>query len=138
MKESVTPLKILLALNSSNEFSIIENSLNETGIPVELNQAQGMDGMKKLLGVNAFDCIISDYDLEGGSGLEMLGYLKLTNNQTPFIIIAKEGEEKIGPEAIKQGAVDYILFKDFNTDFLILNLSKILLKKMLSRKNRSK
>ena len=67
----------------------------------------------KLIQKQTFDVIISDYNLNKGSGLEILTYLKDNKNETPFILLIDPGKEDIAIEAFNLG-VEYFIQKNSN------------------------
>jgi PAS domain S-box-containing protein len=56
---------------------------------------------------NKVDCILSDYQMPGMNGMELLKTLKAKGDDTPFIFITGQGNEEIAREAFKEGASDY-------------------------------
>ena len=75
-----------------------------------------------------YDCIILDIMLPGGSGLELLRYLKQDGKNDGVIIISAKGalEDKI--EGIQLGADDY-LTKPFHLSELSVRVSAIIRRK---------
>lgn len=53
------------------------------------------------------DCIISDYELPGTDGLELLRAIREEYPELPFILCTGEGSETIAAEAISAGVTDY-------------------------------
>ena len=61
----------------------------------------------ELLENESFDCILSDFQMPGMDGLEFLKTVREQGNQTPFIFLTGQGNEKIAVEAFHLGADDY-------------------------------
>ena len=59
------------------------------------------------LRINRVDCILSDYQMPGMTGMELLHTLRACGNDTPFIFITAQGSEEVAREAFKNGAHDY-------------------------------
>lgn len=59
------------------------------------------------LEANLVDCILSDYQMPGMNGMELLNALRERGDGTPFIFITAQGNEELAREAFKGGAYDY-------------------------------
>lgn len=57
---------------------------------------------------DAFDCIISDYDMPKMDGLELLESVREDHPDLPFILFTGKGSESIAAEAISKGVTDYL------------------------------
>ncbi|ELY63349.1 PAS domain S-box protein [Natrinema versiforme] len=55
-----------------------------------------------------FDCIVSDYDMPGLNGLEVLQHVREENPNLPFILFTGKGSEEIASEAITAGVTEYL------------------------------
>jgi PAS domain S-box-containing protein len=53
------------------------------------------------------DCIISDYQMPGMNGMELLLNLRKEGDDTPVIFLTGQGNEGVAREAFKNGAFDY-------------------------------
>ncbi len=53
------------------------------------------------------DCILSDYQMSGMTGLELLKAIRSQGNDIPFIFMTAQGSEEVASEAFKNGACDY-------------------------------
>ncbi|RQG93016.1 response regulator [Natrarchaeobius halalkaliphilus] len=62
-----------------------------------------------------FDCVVSDYEMPGMNGLELLEELRKRYSDLPFILFTGKGNEEIASEAISAGVTDY-LQKSTGTD----------------------
>jgi len=55
-----------------------------------------------------FDCIISDHDMPGQSGIEFLETVREDHPNLPFILYTGKGSEEVASEAISKEATDYL------------------------------
>ncbi len=62
----------------------------------------------KILRLESFDVIISDYEMPGCDGISFLKHLRKTGNETPFIIFTGKGREEVVIEALNEGADFYL------------------------------
>jgi two-component system response regulator PilR (NtrC family) len=81
-----------------------------------------------------FDVVISDIQMPGRSGLELLGAVRDNAPQTVVIMITAFGTTETAIAAMKQGAYDYVT-KPFKVDELRLVVEKALEKRLLSAEN---
>lgn len=63
------------------------------------------------LEVRDADCIMSDYQMHGMDGMELLKRLRTSGNSVPFIFLTAQGNEELAREAFKNGAYDYFTKK---------------------------
>jgi two-component system response regulator PilR (NtrC family) len=82
-----------------------------------------------------FDVVISDVQMAGKSGLELLRAVKEVAPDTVVIMITAFATTETAIAAMKEGAYDYIT-KPFKVDELRLVVEKALEKKLLSAENR--
>ncbi len=75
------------------------------GISVET--ATSVDGALELL-PGEFDCVVSDYDMPGRDGLELLREVREAHPALPFILFTGKGSEQVASEAISAGVSDYL------------------------------
>jgi two-component system response regulator PilR (NtrC family) len=86
------------------------------------------------VGADDFDVVVSDVQLGGSSGLELLRAVKDAAPDTVVIMITAFATTESAIEAMKQGAYDYIT-KPFKVDELRLVIEKALEKKLLADEN---
>ena len=60
------------------------------------------------LGERNVDCIISDYDMPGATGLDVLEQVREDHPHLPFILFTGKGNEEIASEAITAGVTEYL------------------------------
>lgn len=62
----------------------------------------------ELLKTRSFEVIISDYQMPGMNGIDLLVHLRLRGDPTPFILFTGKSREEIVIEAINNGATYYL------------------------------
>ncbi|WP_458207000.1 PAS domain-containing protein [Haladaptatus sp. NG-SE-30] len=60
------------------------------------------------LGEERFDCVVSDYDMPGMNGLELLATVQKAHPELPFVLFTGKGSEEIASEAISAGVSGYL------------------------------
>jgi DNA-binding NtrC family response regulator len=88
----------------------------------------------ELFDKEAFDLVICDIKLPEISGLEILKYVRENRPETPVIMITAYGSLKQAVEALKAGAIDYIL-KPFDVEELKIIIAQELEKRRLKEEN---
>ncbi len=101
-------LRILHLEDSELDHELTLAQLRRGGIAVEMLR---IDSEPELLRAmeQAWDAVISDYNLPGFSGLVALDLLKARDNGVPFLLLSGEIGEDAAVEAMRNGAADYLL-----------------------------
>ena len=81
----------------------------------DVNFAKDGRSALELIKNQSFDMVISDLNMPGLSGLDLLKQVKSINPQTIFLMVTAFDTAETGVESMKQGAYDYIP-KPFNVD----------------------
>jgi len=55
-----------------------------------------------------YDAVVSDYQMSGKNGLELLRELRQQGNDVPFILFTCKGKEEIAIEALNSGVYRYV------------------------------
>lgn len=79
--------------------------------------ASGAEALK-LVAANTFDLLLLDYRLPGETGLEFLENFRMAGQMTPVIIMTAFAEVPVVVEAMRLGAVDFLV-KPFSLDTLL-------------------
>ncbi len=106
-------LRVLHVEDSELDHQLIAAQLKRAGLQVEMER---LDALAAVLAVldRPWDAIISDYNLPGYSGLQVLEALKERRLQTPFILVSGEIGEDTAVAAMRNGASDYLLKNNLN------------------------
>jgi PAS domain S-box-containing protein len=68
----------------------------------------------------AFDCVVSDYEMPGPSGIELLETVRATDPDIPFLLFTGKGSEDLASEAISAGVTDYIQKRGTSDQYTVL------------------
>ena len=79
----------------------------------------------EILSRDSFDAIISDLHMPGISGMDLLAQVREKYPHVPFLMATGEADARIGIEAMKHGAVDYLI-KPFQPSTVLASLSRAL------------
>ena len=84
----------------------------------------GTEGSARLAD-EAFDCVISDYEMPGRNGIEFLQTVREDHADLPFVLYTGKGSEEVASDAISAGVTDY-LQKTGNADQYALLANRVL------------
>ncbi|HEU6455117.1 MAG TPA: response regulator, partial [Roseateles sp.] len=113
VEQAARVLRVLHVEDSELDHQLISAQLARAGLRVELQRLDGLPAVLAALD-KPWDAIISDFNLPGYSGLEVLDALKTRQLATPFILISGEIGEDIAVAAMRNGASDYLLKNNLN------------------------
>jgi PAS domain S-box-containing protein len=112
MPESATctesPISVLHVDDSSFDRALIRDSLAESDFEFQLLQATSKAEFEAYLETPA-DVILSDFNILGYNGLEVIDQVQKYCPHIPVIIVTGTGTEEIAVEALKRGAADYVI-----------------------------
>ncbi len=97
--------------------------------------AGDVDSALALLEADDYDVVLSDLQMPGRTGLELLHAARDRSPETAVILITAFATTETAIAAMKEGAYDYVT-KPFKVDELRLVVEKALEKKLLARENR--
>jgi len=115
--------RVLVVDDDPNICNLLTTKLSLSGFASQ--SCTSGEAALKLLSSQEFDAIISDLNMPGISGLELLESARRTCPQTAFLMATGVGDVSVGVGAMKQGAADYIL-KPFQMEAVIVSLRRAL------------
>ena len=71
-------------------------------------EASGGEKAMEILTAENVDCVLMDYQMPGGNGIEWLQRMLEVKNHVAIIMVTGHGNEQVAVEAMKMGAVDYL------------------------------
>ncbi len=103
-------VEILLFEDNPGDASLIEEMLEEfADFPYELKNVATLNEGLSLLKELPFDLILADLGLQDSDGIDTFRDIYARNSRIPIIIFTASNNEKIGIEAVKKGAQDYLV-----------------------------
>ena len=111
--------RVLIVEDEEKLRRVIELDLMSAGYEVD-KAASAEDALRR---VESVDLVLTDLRLPGIDGLELLGRIRAQNARTPVIVMTAFGTVEGAVEAMKAGAVDFLL-KPFSLDHLRTVLAK--------------
>lgn len=116
------PPRILVADDSSTMRKIIIRSLQAVGVPSAVEAADGNEAVS-LFKPGEFDMILTDWNMPGKTGLEVVQAIRALDPNVPIIMVTTEAEKGRVLQAIQAGVSDYLV-KPFTADTLREKLVK--------------
>jgi PAS domain S-box-containing protein len=74
----------------------------------ELLTATGTAAALDALEGERVDCVVSDYDMPDGTGIDLLRSVRADHPDLPFVLFTGKGSEEVGSEAVSAGVTDYL------------------------------
>ena len=100
------PLSILYVDDEPLLLDITKEFLEMLGFRVDVAES-GIGALQKVTGIS-YDAIVSDYQMPGMNGIELLKEIRKRNLDIPFILFTGRGREEVVIEAIENGADFYL------------------------------
>ncbi|HLB25605.1 MAG TPA: PAS domain S-box protein, partial [Nitrospirota bacterium] len=103
----MSELKVLIVDDEPEISGFIVHRLSIDAPHFEIATVESADDCLAYIERERVDCIISDYQMRGKDGMELLKELRGRGCDMPFIFITGQGSEEVAREAFKNGADDY-------------------------------
>jgi two-component system, chemotaxis family, chemotaxis protein CheY len=113
---------VLVADDSGTMRKIIIRSLNAAGISSVIEAADGSQAVA-LFKPGTFDLVLTDWNMPGKSGLEVIREIRVQDAKVPIIMVTTEAEKGRVIQAIQAGVTDYLI-KPFTAETLREKLDK--------------
>jgi putative nucleotidyltransferase with HDIG domain len=111
---------------------ILAEGLEVAGHNVET--AQSADRAFDKLQAGSYDLVLSDIDMPGGSGIDLLERIKSYDDEIDVIMVTGVVDTQTAIRAMRDGASDYVT-KPFNLDEVTIVVERTLEKRRLIREN---
>lgn len=100
-------IRILHVDDSFDDRLLVRTRLKKLAPDLEFTEVDGGSAALEQLSTAIFDCILSDFQMPGMNGLELLRAVRAAGNNIPFIFLTGQGNEATAVEALRAGADDY-------------------------------
>jgi len=102
------PIRILHADDDPDLADLTADFLRREDDRFEIYGAVNAADALEKLAADEYDCVVSDYDMPGDSGIEFLESVREDYPDLPFILFTGKGSEEVASEAISAGVTDYL------------------------------
>jgi len=103
------PVRILYVDDYPLDRELVRDALEKEHGGFELIEAASRLDFETTLAQGDFDLVLSDFNILGFEGLQVLEAVRATGLNLPVIIVTGTGSEEVAVEALKRGAADYII-----------------------------
>ncbi|MER5813856.1 fused response regulator/phosphatase [Streptomyces californicus] len=110
--------RILLIEDDLGDALLVEELLNDTGLPFELTTRTTLAEARTELATSEADCILLDLHLPDVSGIDALTAVRALAPHTAVIVLTGLSEAQAGTEAMAAGAQDYLVKGKVEPDLL--------------------
>lgn len=103
------PIKILYIDDSAFDRALVRDALERDHQGFRLWEATSQETFHQLFESEVFDVILSDFNILGFEGLEVIDVVKRRSPEVPVILVTGTGSEETAVDAIRRGADDYVI-----------------------------
>ena len=128
MKELI---RVLYLDDNPHDQELVRDILTEEHSGFNLTICSDRDQFETFLTQEQWDVILSDFNILGYSGLQVIQTVKEKSPDTPVIILTGTGTEEMAVRAMKMGAADYVIKSHSHiqrlgeTIYRVLHLAKV-------------
>ncbi|GAB7013074.1 PAS domain S-box protein [Halolamina salina] len=120
MQHSADSIRVL-HVDDQPEFSeLVATFLEREDDRIVVETASSADEALERLADEAFDCVVSDYEMPNTDGIEFLETVRNRDPDLPFILFTGKGSEAIASEAISAGVTDYLQKESGSGQYAVL------------------
>lgn len=122
--------RVLIVDDELSARKLLAAILTEAGVPCKA--VAGGKAALEVLDAEPMDAILTDLKMPGLSGMELLAQVRSRFPSVAFLMVTGEDDVRVGIEAMKRGAEDYLI-KPLRQDLVLASLTRALEKKRLER-----
>ncbi len=100
-------IKVLIVDDEPEISGLISTRLRRESPDFQIAEVRSAAKCLEYLQSGEVDCILSDYQMPGMNGIELLDAIRDSGEEVPFIFVTGQGNEQVARDAFKKGANDY-------------------------------
>lgn len=108
-------IRVLLVDDEPGLASIMADFLDRTATDMEVEVATSLTRAEKILAEIDIECIVSDFVMPNGTGMDLVEIAREEEPPIPFILLTRKGEGELPGEGIPTGVTEYYQ-KQLGTD----------------------
>jgi len=102
-------VRVLYIDDNPLDKALVKDALLRGNSNFLLHEVKNRQELESILKEKQFDIVLSDFNILGYEGLQVIDHLKQFYPDTPVIIVTGTGSEEYAVESMKRGAYDYII-----------------------------
>ena len=102
-------IDLLMVEDTEDDASLLVRQLEKAGYEVAADRVDNAETLQSALARQAWDVIVSDYNMPAFTGVDALGIVRTRDRDTPFIFVSGTMGEETAVEALRAGAQDYFI-----------------------------
>ncbi|MBX0288362.1 response regulator [Halomicroarcula sp. F28] len=103
-----SPIRVLHVDDDPDFRELTAELLERENDRFTVTTAPGPEAGRERLESAEFDCVVSDFDMPGESGIAFLETVRADYPDLPFILFTGKGSEEVASDAISAGVTDYL------------------------------
>ncbi|MEL6255800.1 MAG: sigma 54-interacting transcriptional regulator [Bacteroidota bacterium] len=100
---------MLLVEDSADDAELMVFELEQDGFLIDWKRVSSADHFLRALEDRDWDLVISDYSMQGFTGMDVLHLLRKFDPIIPFVLVSGAIGERVAIELMKEGGQDYVL-----------------------------
>ncbi|HEY4745672.1 MAG TPA: response regulator [Desulfuromonadaceae bacterium] len=127
-------MKILVVDDDAFVRDMLSTILESSGYGV-VTAENGTEALERYGADGGIDLIVSDVNMPGMDGVQLIKELRRNNHDVPIIILTSVGSIAVAVEALNSGASDYVLKDESIQDTIIITVKKAIEKHRMKQHN---
>lgn len=127
-------IRVLCVEDDSLDRGLIRHALEKEADNFVMIEAVDREMFEELLAEGNFDMVLTDFNILGFEGIEVIRGVKERHPDIPVIIVTGTGSEEVAVQSLKEGAEDYIIKDPVH----IAQLPNTILRVMEAKETRSR
>lgn len=104
-----TTFRILHVDDNPLDRELVRDALEHENAQFAVTTATSRQEFEMRLAANNYDLVLTDFNILGFEGVQVIDAVHQKNPATPVIVVTGTGSEEVAAEAMKRGAVDYVI-----------------------------
>lgn len=107
-ENEAAPLRVLVVDDDVVDRMSVGRHLARAGLPVQVEEADGVLAAIGRLSEARFDCVLLDFNLPDGDGLTFLRGLRTAGIDVPVVMLTGQSDPEVVADLVMAGAADYV------------------------------
>ncbi|AKU94269.1 two-component hybrid sensor and regulator [Labilithrix luteola] len=103
-----SPIPLLLIDDDDVDRMAVQRVLRSSDIVVSITEATDIVSGLEALDAATFDCVLVDYLLPGGDGLQLLTHARTKGQDVPFVFLTGHEDGAVVVDLLANGAAGYV------------------------------